>query len=94
MKIKIQLLMLLAALALTTNAAQAAAKVDPALSRQIAQASPTAQLEVVITYFRMPTTPDIAVPECTFVRSLSSAAPIEADYRAAIAAMSFSLLLL
>src|SRR5689334_20274875 len=61
MKTRIKLLMLFAALALTTNAALAAAKVDPALSRQIAQASPTAQLEVVITYLRMPTTTDIAV---------------------------------
>ncbi|MFL6212902.1 MAG: S8 family serine peptidase [Blastocatellia bacterium] len=60
MKTKIRLLMLLAALAFTANAA-IAAKVDPTLSRQIAQASPTTQLEVVITYFRMPTTTDLAV---------------------------------
>jgi serine protease AprX len=60
MKTKIRLLMLFAALALTANAAMAAAKVDPALSRQIAQASPTTQLEVVITYFRMPSATDIA----------------------------------
>jgi serine protease AprX len=61
MKIRVRLLMLFAALALTANAALAAAKVDPALSRQIAQATPTTQLEVVITYFRMPSTTDIAV---------------------------------
>src|SRR5438128_4304062 len=60
MKTRIKLWMLIAALALTANAALAAAKVDPALSRQIAQASPTTQLQVVITYFRMPSTTDIA----------------------------------
>src|SRR5690349_687592 len=61
MKTRIRLLILFAALALTANAALAAAKVDPALSRQIAQAGPTVQLEVVVTYFRMPTTTDLAV---------------------------------
>src|SRR5947209_6562316 len=60
MKPKLRLLMLLVALVLAANTALAA-KVDPALSRQIAQALPTNRLEVIVTYFRMPTTADVAV---------------------------------
>jgi len=60
MKAKLRLLMLLAALACVANTALAA-KIDPALSKQIAQARPTDQLQVIVTYFKMPTTADVAV---------------------------------
>jgi serine protease AprX len=60
MKAQIRLLMLFVALVFAANTALAA-KVDPALNRQIAAARPTDKLEVIVTYFRMPTTTDVAV---------------------------------
>jgi serine protease AprX len=60
MKAKMRLLMLFVALVFSAGPALAA-KLDPALSRQIAQARPTDRLEVIVTYFRMPSTVDVAV---------------------------------